>query len=363
MKLSDDTRALVEQYALYCPPGTMEDPVLAKAGCDARDALLLWTLFHHYASAGDPTHSTTIGTNKFRKFVREAGFTRPVNGANGKPLRTVSSSVVDLEFTKLVKSRAAKSKRLAAKRRNSRAETGGYHNTQDGNHENQLTYTGFRDVIVAVAEKVPRPSSSKLSPTKRVMKLYLAPLIAREGKRDAARRRSLVEEKGNMMGVVVDGEADVLADPGVRVLLAGNRHTLQSLFMHYADLHGTSSQRRGSVMAASETGSGDGSLVHGTTMAFPELLVFCKDFGVVPALMDMGQLQELFVAANAGDTASESGDASGAASDAGVGKQFVDLLDYGEFEELLARLSWRMEASRVARLRYVWCVHCLLSLA
>ena len=356
MKLSDDTRALVEQYALYCPPGTMEDPVLAKAGCDARDALLLWTLFHHYASAGDPTHSTTIGTNKFRKFVREAGFTRPVNGANGKPLRTVSSSIVDLEFTKLVKSRAAKSKRLAAKRRNSRAETGGYHNTQDGNHENQLTYTGFRDVIVAVAEKVPRPSSSKLSPTKRVMKLYLAPLIAREGKRDAARRRNLVEEQGNMMGVVVDGEADAARDAGVRSMFAANRGTLQSLFGYYADLHGTSSRRRSSIVSAA---GGAGAVGNSATMAFPELLTFCKDFGVVPAMMDMGQLQELFAAANAGDTASElaaaesgSPEAGGAPSpSSGVAKQFVDLLDYGEFEELLARLAWRADASRIAKLR------------
>ena len=54
----------VHRYAPYCPVGTLEDPVLAAAGLDKRDCLMLWTLFHHYASSGDPTHATTIGTNK-----------------------------------------------------------------------------------------------------------------------------------------------------------------------------------------------------------------------------------------------------------------------------------------------------------
>lgn len=78
--------------------------------------MLLWTMFHHYASAGDPTHATTIGyaaaattpcftlcvaththcdllvvllrsLNKFQKFVREAALTKTApRGSGARPL-------------------------------------------------------------------------------------------------------------------------------------------------------------------------------------------------------------------------------------------------------------------------------------
>lgn len=84
---------------------------------EPQDIILVWSLFTHYASAGDPTHATTIGSNKLRKFTREAGVTKvsgsyartsslhtilttscqAVAGPNGKPLRTLPMSTVDLE--------------------------------------------------------------------------------------------------------------------------------------------------------------------------------------------------------------------------------------------------------------------------
>jgi hypothetical protein len=35
---------------------------------------LVWGLFHYYASAGDPTRSTSMNSLQFRKFARDAGF-------------------------------------------------------------------------------------------------------------------------------------------------------------------------------------------------------------------------------------------------------------------------------------------------
>ena len=78
----------------------------------------------------------------------------------------------------------------------------------------------------------------------------------------------------------------------------------------------------------------------------------------------VGQLQELFAAVNAGDDDSEIRRHKGtqaAAAGSSVGKQFVDLLDIKEFEALLVRLSIRLDATRLARLRCVaaTCACCL----
>lgn len=225
---------------------------------------------------------------RFRKFCRESGFTKQTTGASGKPLRTVATSLVDLEFTKLVKHHSATAAALAKRRRASAAEAGHYLNAQDGSsHENQLTFVGFRDLIIAVAQKIPRPSSSKLPPTKRVMRLYLGPLLQREGRRAAARRTTMRERTGNVMGDIVDGEVAALSDAGTLALLNVNRHSLRALFECYADMHGTSSRRRSTVRSLASTDiTRRQRHIDATTMAFPELLAFCKDFCVVPQFLD-----------------------------------------------------------------------------
>ena len=60
---------------------------------------LLWGVFHHYASAGDPTHATTLTSLQFKKFARDAGV-MAVPGLPKGDRRVMSGANVDLLFTK-----------------------------------------------------------------------------------------------------------------------------------------------------------------------------------------------------------------------------------------------------------------------
>lgn len=90
-KLSKNSIALLQHYSGLCPQNISDDATLKDLGvctctreklsqylspprvthphCVLRHysttaeehVVLLWTMFHHYASAGDPTHATTIG--------------------------------------------------------------------------------------------------------------------------------------------------------------------------------------------------------------------------------------------------------------------------------------------------------------
>jgi hypothetical protein len=261
----------------------------------------LWGLFHYYASAGDPTRATHIGLNKFRKFCKDAKFCSSGTVRKRSKANLISTASVDLIFTRMM--RVGKGSSTKSSSRRTSSSRGGYGNL---NHDRQLEFDEFFTAVDEMSATVYPKAKCALHA---LLKFHLMPLAEKLGKETLRR----LKRQGQ------DPEAiSKLAHPHVRQIFKQNKSALHAIFVFYASMNM-------SIMMQSDKKnimSSEDSRRH--LMDFGSLLSFCKDYDLVPGLLDMAQLQTVFHTVNV------------------VGNEHddvVDFLDYDEFRELLGRIA------------------------
>lgn len=349
--LSDDALTFIHFAATLLPRRLTE----GKSAAEIADVAMLWSLFHHMASAFDPTRATSLSSNGWRKFCREAHIIGPVPGGGGartKPdanLQPLARADVDMIETLIYR----------GDRRGARSGS-----SRSRKHGKAMSFDEFCTAVGMCAAKMYRQRSSSSTDSsgslRQLLIHHVSPVIEIEAAK-AQRSRMMWEVRGGGVGV----EEMRANDDDARALLQANAREIAKAFKFYVQegLHkasaagkATSGARRVSaarlddplsravlgttVVGGGAGGSGSSGAPGGGdefeevvgTVSLSGVVSFAKDFGVVPTVVNNRDLLELFTLILYEESV---------ASDDASSVDVVEELSLPGFTTLLARLAMR----------------------
>lgn len=279
----------------------------------------------------------------------------PRKSASGKRIKHLTRAQVDLVATRIYRGDALSGKRSGSGGAGGRA------------HTQSMDFPEFCHACMLLGVDMwGRKGVGQADALLRLMRTHINPLVEQQASKEAQLRRALESRAGGPG--VEEARAD---DPDAVHMLAANREELLALFRFYAAeatskarAAGKAPTRKGSkvsmrdslakaalgtdVTPASESsmrrdsasslhmsgGAGGASASDlDETMDYGEVLAFCRDFGIVPSVLNMTELLQLYTTIMYTSVGGHNED------DDAV--ELRDGLDLPRFDLLLARLAMR----------------------